>query len=129
MRQRGDVAVCDALAKFDEIDITPDQLRVTDEEFAMAAVTTEVDAAIDDAIAHLRTFNETQMLQAQDWSVESEPGLFVGEKITPISSAGLFTPSGKASYPSVAYQLAVPAMVAGVPKLVVGGPAGARRQG
>ena len=117
VRKRGDAAVCDALAKFDKIDIAPDQLRVTNEEFATAAVTAEVDAAIDDAIAHLRTFNETQMLQAQDWSVESEPGLFVGEKITPISSAGLFTPSGKASYPSVAYQLAVPAMAAGVPRL------------
>ncbi len=117
VRERGDAAVCDALAKFDKIDVTPDQLRVTDEEFAMASVTTEVDVAIDDAIAHLQTFNETQMLQAQDWSIESEPGLFVGEKITPISSAGLFTPSGKASYPSVAYQLAVPAMVAGVQRL------------
>ena len=117
VRERGDAAVCDALAKFDKIDVTPNQLRVTDEEFAMASVTTEVDVAIDDAIAHLQTFNETQMLQAQDWSIESEPGLFVGEKITPISSAGLFTPSGKASYPSVAYQLAVPAMVAGVQRL------------
>ena len=43
----------------------------------------------------------------------------VGEKITPISSAGLFVPSGKASYPSVAYQLAVPATVAGVPQLAL----------
>ena len=119
VRERGDAAVCDALARFDKIDVTPDQLRVTDEEFAMATVTTEVDVAIDDAIAHLQTFNETQMLQAQDWSVESEPGLFVGEKITPIRSAGLFTPSGKASYPSVAYQLAVPAMVAGVQRLTL----------
>ena len=33
------------------------------------------------------------------------PGCVVGEKITPIASAGLFMPSGKASYPSVAYQL------------------------
>ncbi len=57
------------------------------------------------------------MEQAHDWSIESEPGLTVGEKITPITSAGLFTPSGKASYPSVAYQLAVPAVVAGVPSL------------
>ena len=45
------------------------------------------------------------MARAADWSFESEPGLHVGEKITPISSAGLFVPSGKASYPSVAYQL------------------------
>jgi histidinol dehydrogenase len=57
------------------------------------------------------------MHQAKDWTIESEPGLTVGEKLTPVTSAGLFTPSGKASYPSVAYQLAVPATVAGVPAL------------
>jgi histidinol dehydrogenase len=59
------------------------------------------------------------MEQAHDWSIETEPGLTVGEKITPITSAGLFTPSGKASYPSVAYQLAVPAVVAGVPSVAL----------
>ncbi|CAB4607117.1 unannotated protein [freshwater metagenome] len=46
--------------------------------------------------------------------MEIENGLTAGEKITPISSVGLFVPSGKASYPSVAYQLGVPAVVAGV---------------
>ena len=56
---------------------------------------------------------------AADWQIESEPGLTVGEKVTPISSVGLFTPSGKASYPSVAYQLAVPAVVAGVPQIAL----------
>ncbi|MCB9380647.1 MAG: histidinol dehydrogenase, partial [Acidimicrobiaceae bacterium] len=79
----------------------------------------EVDAAIDDAIAHLRAFNEQVMERAADWSFESEQGLTVGEKITPITSAGLFVPSGKASYPSVAYQLAVPATVAGVPQVAL----------
>jgi histidinol dehydrogenase len=119
VRERGDAAVCDALARFDGIEIGPDGLRVSAEEFERATVTPEVDAALDDAIAHLRAFNEAQMLQARDWSIESEPGLTVGEKITPITSAGLFTPSGKASYPSVAYQLAVPAVVAGVPSIAL----------
>ncbi len=114
VRDRGDIAVCEALARFDGIEIEPDGLRVSGEEFERAAVHSDVDAAIDDAIAHLRAFNEAQMERARDWSIESEPGLTVGEKITPITSAGLFTPSGKASYPSVAYQLAVPAVVAGV---------------
>ena len=52
----------------------------------------------------------------------SEPGLVVGEKLTPISSVGLFVPSGKASYPSVAYQLAVPATMAGVPRIALAVP-------
>ena len=119
VRERGDVAVCDALGRFDGIEVGPDGLRVSAEEFERATVTPEVDAELDDAIAHLRAFNEAQMEQARDWSFESEPGLAVGEKITPITSAGLFTPSGKASYPSVAYQLAVPAVVAGVPSIAL----------
>ncbi len=114
VRVRGDDAVCDALRKFDGIDLAPEQLRVTPGEIADAIVSDAVDAALDDAIAHLRRFNEAQMECGGDWQIESEPGLTVGEKVTPISSVGLFTPSGKASYPSVAYQLAVPAVVAGV---------------
>jgi histidinol dehydrogenase len=119
VRERGDAAVCDALAKFDKIDVEPGDLQVTDDEIDSAAVSDAVDRSIDDAITHLRCFNEAQMARAVDWQIESEPGLIVGEKITPISSAGLFVPSGKASYPSVAYQLAVPAVVAGVPQLVL----------
>lgn len=119
VREHGDAAVCRALARFDRIELTPDQLRVSADELAGAQVSPEVDAAIDDAIAHLRAFNERLVERASDWSFESEPGLVVGEKITPITSAGLFVPSGKASYPSVAYQLAVPAVVAGVPEIAL----------
>ncbi len=119
VRDRGDAAVAEALGRFDGIEVSPDGLRVTSDEFDRASVSPDVDAAIDDAIAHLRAFNEAQMELAVDWSFESEPGLTVGEKITPITSAGLFTPSGKASYPSVAYQLAVPATVAGVPTVAL----------
>ncbi len=54
VRQRGDAAVCDALATFDGIEVTPHQLAVSAEEFERAAVSPAVDAALDDAIAHLR---------------------------------------------------------------------------
>jgi len=118
VRARGDAAVCDALARFDGIDVAPDGLRVTDDELDSARIDADVDRAIDDAIDHLRAFNEQQLAREGDWTFESEPGLTVGEKITPIASAGLFTPSGKASYPSVTYQLLVPAIVAGVPRIV-----------
>jgi histidinol dehydrogenase len=119
VRARGDAAVVDALARFDGIHIEPDGLRITDDELDRAAVDPAVDDAIDDAIAHLRAFNDAQLARNGDWSIESEEGLQVGEKISPITSVGLFTPSGKASYPSVAYQLAVPATVAGVPSVTL----------
>ncbi len=114
VRVNGDDAVCKALRDFDRIRLRPDQLRVTADEIAAARVSDEVDAAIDAAIVNLRTFNRALRERASDWSIESQPGLVVGEKITPIESVGLFVPSGKASYPSVAYQLGVPATVAEV---------------
>jgi histidinol dehydrogenase len=122
VRQRGDAAVCDALARFDGVTIKPGELRVTAAEIEAATVSAEVDAALDDAIAHVTAFNERQLGRLTDWSFESEPGLTVGEKLTPISSVGLFVPSGKASYPSVAYQLAVPAKVAGVERIALAVP-------
>lgn len=119
VRTRGDAAVCDALARFDGIRIAPDRLRVSADEIASARVDPALENAIADAISHLRAFNSELMDRSGDWQMEIESGLTAGEKVTPISSVGLFVPSGKASYPSVAYQLAVPAIVAGVPRIVL----------
>lgn len=120
VREHGDAALVRALKAFDGCDIDPAGLRVTDEEFAAARATVSpaLLSAIRDGIDHVRRFNE-QITARGDWSFESEPGLTVGEKVTPIASAGLFVPSGKASYPSVLVQLATPAIVAGVPQIAV----------
>ena len=120
VRLNGDAAVARALKKFDGCDVDPARLRVSDGEFAHARATVapELLAAIRDGIDHVRRFNE-QIVARGDWSFESEPGLTVGEKVTPIASAGLFVPSGKASYPSVLVQLGTPAVVAGVPRIAV----------
>lgn len=117
VRLRGDDAICDALARFDRIDLSPDQLRVTEDEIQSAAVDPALENAIADAVSHLRAFNDQLLERLGDWTMELESGLTAGEKVSPISSVGLFVPSGKASYPSVAYQLGVPAVVAGVPEI------------
>lgn len=119
VRQRGDDAVCDATRRFDGVSLRPDQLRVGSDEIASAQVSAEVRDALVDAIDHVRRFNAAVRDRMSDWSIEIEPGARVGEKFTPIASAGLFVPGGKASYPSVAYQLGVPAVVAGVPRIAV----------
>ena len=119
VRQRGDVAVCEATLRFDGVSLRPDQLRVGADELMSAEVSKDVHAALVDAIDHVRRFNEAVRARMTDWSMEISPGTQVGEKITPVTSVGLFVPGGKASYPSVAYQLGVPAIVAGVPRIAV----------
>ncbi len=120
VRIHGDDAVARALSCFDGCPVDPSELRVNEGEFAAArkSVDPAMLAAIRDGIEHVKRFNE-ELCRHGDWSIESEPGLTVGEKVSPIASAGLFVPSGKASYPSVLVQLGTPAVVAGVPKVAV----------
>lgn len=121
VRRDGDAAVARALARFDDVHVDPDGLKVTEAEFAAAraSVGADVVAGIEDLVAHVRRFNEHLRASRPDWEVELEPGLVAGEKVTPIASAGLFVPSGKGSFPSVLAQIGTPAVVAGVPTIAV----------
>lgn len=120
VHDRGDAALVEALKTFDGCSVTPDRLRVSDAEYDAAhrVVDDRLHEAIRDAVAHVRAFNE-QICGRADWSFESEPGLHVGEKYSPIASAGLFVPSGKGSFPSVLVQIGTPAVVARVPEVAV----------
>jgi histidinol dehydrogenase len=55
----------------------------------------------------------------EQWFTQIAPGVMAGEKITPISSVGLYVPRGKGAFPSVMYMLATPASIARVPRIVV----------
>lgn len=120
VRERGDAAVCDALARFDGVECSPAQLRVGPNEIAAAreAVPAAVTDAIREAIANSRAFNERVLADAS-WTAELSPGHLVGEQARPIESAGLFVPSGKGSFPSVLVQIGTPAAVAGVQSVAV----------
>lgn len=120
VRERGDEALVELTGRFDHVQLSPAQLRIQPEEIESAHRNLDpaVRAAIEHAIHNVRAFHEQQMPHAQ-WMTEIEPGVMAGEKITPISSVGLYVPRGKGAFPSVMYMLATPASIAGVPRIVV----------
>ncbi len=125
VRERGDEALIDFTARFDHVELTPNNLRVSREEIEQAHRTLDptVRRAVEHAIHNVRAFHEKQMPHEQ-WFTEVEPGVIVGEKVTPISAVGLYVPRGKGAFPSVLYMLATPASIAGVPRIVVCTPPG-----
>ncbi|MGI9059707.1 MAG: histidinol dehydrogenase [Ktedonobacteraceae bacterium] len=125
VRQRGDEALIEFTERFDHVKLTPDRLRVTPEEIEHAHKTLNPNmrTAIEQAIHNIRAFHEQQMPHEQ-WFKQVAPGVMAGEKITPISSVGLYVPRGKGAFPSVMYMLATPASIAGVPRIVVCTPPG-----
>src|SRR5579884_1770636 len=125
VRENGDAALIDFTARFDRVQLAPERLRVSREEIEQAhkALDPAVYKAIQHAIHNVRTFHERQMPHDQ-WFTEVAPGVLAGEKITPITSVGLYVPRGKGAFPSVMYMLATPASIAGVPRIVVCTPPG-----
>ena len=121
VRQRGDAALCDALAEHDAIAVDPANLRVSSAEFETAGskVGAELRGAISHMIANITAFNELLLARRGSWRAEIAPGHMVGEQIGPIDSVAVFCPSGKASYPSVLAQVGTPAVVAGVEDIIV----------
>ncbi len=125
VRERGDEALVEFTARFDRVQLSPGRLRVSREEIEHAhqALDASVRAAIEHAIRNVRTFHERQMPHEQ-WFTQVAPGVMAGEKISPITSVGLYVPRGKGAFPSVMYMLATPASIAGVPRIVVCTPPG-----
>jgi histidinol dehydrogenase len=120
IRDRGDEALIEFMERFDQVHLTPKRLRVSQAEIeqAHALLDRNVHTAIEHAVHNVRTFHERQMPHEQ-WFTQIAPGILAGEKITPISSVGLYVPRGKGAFPSVMYMLATPASIAGVPRIVV----------
>ncbi len=122
VRNHGDTAVFGYAKKFDRVDLTPENVKVSDEEIeeAFQKVEPEVVDAIKFAVDRVRKFHEKQL---ENSYFVTEPGIVLGQKVTPLDSAGIYVPGGKASYPSSVIMNAVPAKVAGVKKVVMITPA------
>ncbi len=120
--ERGDAAVVESARRFDDPDFTAEQMRVGKGEMAAAAA--RVPAAQMDAIR--RSIGQVREYQSHIMPKAAAPlrraGVELGLRYTPLESAGLYFPGGKASYPSSLIMLAVPAQVAGVRTIVVATP-------
>ncbi|MDF3415952.1 histidinol dehydrogenase [Sulfitobacter sp. M57] len=119
VRAKGDAAVIDLTAKFDRVTLTPQTLRITDDEIATAvgAVGPEDKAALELAATRIRAYHERQLPEDAEWT--DEAGATLGWRWTPVSAAGLYVPGGLASYPSSVLMNAIPAKVAGVERLAM----------
>ncbi len=119
VRARGDDAVLEMTSKFDRLDLTPETLRLTPEEMdSECAKVSETDrAALELAAARILAYHEKQMPEDTSWI--DPTGAMLGWRWTPVSNAGLYVPGGLASYPSSVLMNAIPAKVAGVPRLAI----------
>ncbi|MDF2511419.1 MAG: Histidinol dehydrogenase [Herbinix sp.] len=124
VKQNKDKALFDYTERFDHSVITQDTIRVTEAEIEEAYE--KVDPSIIDVIRKaLKNIESYHAKQKQySWFDSTENGTILGQKITPISAAGVYVPGGKAAYPSSVLMNVIPAKVAGVERIAMTTPPG-----
>lgn len=124
VRARGDAALIDYSARFDKIDLATAGIRVQEEEIEAAVAETEPDVldALRLAAERIERHHARQM--PKDDLYEDDLGVGLGSRWTAVDAVGLYVPGGTASYPSSVLMNALPAKVAGVPRIVMVVPAG-----
>lgn len=131
VRARGDAAVAELTAKFDRVDLAVQGWRIPASalDAALDGLDPELRSALDMAATRIRAFHERQKPQGND--ATDAQGVRTGVRWTAVEAAGLYVPGGRAAYPSSVLMNAIPAVVAGVERLVMvtPTPVGARNLG
>jgi len=124
VKRQGDKALLKYTAEFDGQNLNIEDLRVSGSEMdaAYQQVSKELLNAIQLACKNIEAFHRQRV--PKSWVQFGEDDVVLGKRYTPVDRAGLYVPGGRASYPSTVLMNAVPAKVAGVPKIVMVTPPG-----
>ncbi|MFC7333158.1 histidinol dehydrogenase [Rhodocista pekingensis] len=119
VRARGDAAVIEYTRRWDRQDLTPETLRITAAEIdaAVARCDAATLAALHEAAARIEAFHRRQ--QPETLSFTDAQGVRLGARWTPVGAVGIYVPGGTAAYPSSVLMNAMPARVAGVPRIAM----------
>ncbi|MEQ8824324.1 MAG: histidinol dehydrogenase [Filomicrobium sp.] len=119
---RGDAALIDLSEKFDSVDLAAKGIEIGPDEIAAAiaevkATAPEALEALEFARDRIAAHHERQ--KPTSGRYKDDAGVELGERWTPVDSAGLYVPGGTASYPSSVLMNGIPAKVAGVSRVVM----------
>ncbi len=117
VRRRGDDAVRHYSEKFDRW--SPESFRLSPEEIDRI-ISTVPDEVLDDlrtVQANVRSFAQHQLASMREFEVETQPGVFLGQKHLPIAATGAYIPGGRYPLTASAHMTVVTAKVAGVERV------------
>lgn len=117
VRTEGDAALYYYTEKFDKARLS--SLRVSTEEIkeAVAGMDKRFIEVLEKSRDNITAFHEEQYRSG--FEITEKPGIILGQKVIPVECAGLYVPGGTAAYPSTVLMDAIPAKIAGCPRVVM----------
>ncbi len=122
VQANGDLAVKAYTQKFDGF--SPSDIQVSEDDIneAFSRVPSEFIDILEKSKRNISRFHVNQL--PSSWEIEPETGQKMGQLVRPLESVALYVPGGKAAYPSSVLMNAIPAQIAGVPRIAIITPAG-----
>ena len=120
VRSQGDRALFHYTRLFDKVDIS--SLEVTGEELEAALEQTDkaLLSVLSSAAENIKAYHSRQ--KRTGFSFSPEPGVVLGQKVTPLEKVGIYVPGGTAAYPSTVLMTAIPAKIAGCGEIIMVSP-------
>jgi histidinol dehydrogenase len=122
VREKGDAALLEYTKQFDRIELSADELRVTEAEIKTAykKVSKDFFDPLTKAIQNITAFHRKQ--KSDEWFETLPLDVLLGQRLIPLEKVGIYVPGGRACYPSSVLMNAIPAKVAGVKEMVMVSP-------
>ncbi len=120
VRENGDKALKEYSLKFDKADL--ESLEVSDAEIdeAFAAVDEKFIGILKKAKENIENFHKRQL--RNNFMINDNNGIILGQKVIPIEKVGVYVPGGTAPLPSTVLMTVIPAKIAGVSEIVMATP-------
>ncbi len=116
VRERGDAALLEYTRELDGVDLEAIEVPRDQITAALDATPAEVRAALELAAQRIADHHRAQL---RDQVEHEGDGVRIRSYLRPVDRVGCYVPGGRASYPSTLLMTAIPAIVAGVPEVVV----------
>ena len=122
VKLNGDESILDFTKRYDDVELSKSEIEVSEEEIkeAYEKIDNHLLEALKSAKENIRLFHEKQL--REDWSITIKKGVNAGQIYRPIESIGIYIPGGRAIYPSTVLMAVIPALVAGVKKIIMCSP-------
>ena len=117
VRTKGDAALFAYTEKFDGVTLTDLQVSEAEIEAAWASLDPDFIKTLEMAAENIRQFHQLQV--HQDFKLEKEGGIVMGQRYTPIEKVGICVPCTPVAFPSTVLMNVIPAKIAGVAEVIL----------
>ncbi|MBO4393101.1 MAG: histidinol dehydrogenase, partial [Spirochaetales bacterium] len=122
VKERGDEALREYTKRFDDAEIDSIEVPKSEIEAAAESMDSSFMSVLYKAAENIRNYHSRQ--KRESFIVSEKDGVVLGQKIVPVSVAGIYVPGGTAAYPSTVLMDTIPAKIAGVSQVVMVSPPG-----